>query len=420
MSKTIIKTSVENWQVKGNQTFLEDGILVDERNKMELSRFLKVPGTLVQVDKKFGTRTFLDVLLTQEPASELQAIIEEVDGKLKLLSFIDPKSTFISDETFNIMVEAFQKLKLEPVEAKVRNSASRRVVFDLHQEDSDNFMADAFKRQIVLDRLPQGGSSLSLDTIRLICTNGAKLSDKQFSRVSRNNVFDEQIINTFTSDMLTFRLNEYLENLWKRDGEFIEASVADYYNMRHTLATLVDEEAADIFYPTWPIEDHYSAQDIDLSKINNHLRSRMPSGISYYDCFNILTNGIKQAGPLTMEEQIAVARYAKPAIMKQVRESDIHWEGKPHFELDRIKVLMGDQGESEINQIYTEHREEVAQAEKAAEEAKAKEAEEKKARKAEKMSKKAGKKSDAPETTAEAIVDAQENAEQKDDFGDFD
>lgn len=327
------------WKKHEGKILSEEDFVIPIAQQEQICKFYSIPGTLLNVDKKFGTSTFLDVLQHVDKAQNMQALVND-DGKI--LSIIDPKSTYITDTEFDDMIERLNKVGLNTTEEQQLEGATRKVHLDINIIDSDSFLEDVFKRRIMVERLASGGCYMSLDLLRLACTNGMLMSDKQFQSISRNKPFDDSTLTTYMSDMHAFSLKGYLENLWYKNGKMIQASVADFYGMRKTLADVVDSEVAELYFPTAPIEEHYAAQDIDVKEINNNLRSRMPAGVTYYDCFNILTNGVKQAKEYTLEDQIRVATWCKPSRIQQLKQSDISFSGVPHYDANLIKALKGD------------------------------------------------------------------------------
>ena len=79
-----------------------------------------------------------------------------------------------------------------------------------------------------------------------------------------------------------------------------------------------------------------------MDKIARPVQAKLPAGVTYFDTFNILTNGIKRAEEITLKEEIEVGRWARPSYLKQLREADIAFHGRPKFSEAVIQRLKGD------------------------------------------------------------------------------
>lgn len=333
----VINLNPRNWKKVDNQIVAEDNRIVELEVQKQLLDFYGVPGTLLNVDKKYGTNTVLEVLRNVPKIDEMQVLTDED----KIVSVIDPKSKFISDDDFNKMCEKLNEAKLNAVEVK-NSKGTRQMSYELEATDDDNFIGDLFKRKVLVERKNTGGVYMSLDLLRLACTNGMLVNDKQFYKFSRVNPFEDAAMKAYMSDMHAMSLKDYLNSLWYKDGELIGASVADFIGMKKTLEQITDSDVADMYFPMDPILNHYGSQGIDVESINNNLRSRMPSGLSYYDVYNILTNGVKQAVDITLEDRIKVAAWTTPSRIRQVKQSAVHFEGRPHFDMNLVESLKGD------------------------------------------------------------------------------
>lgn len=303
---------------------------------MTLLASYKVPATTVALDKKYGLTTMHDILSKQ--VVEFDVVVSD-EGKP--LSILDHRNKFVVDTEYEELVTGISdKLGIQG-DTKV-SGATTETKFTLDVADSDNFLGDVFKRQLHITRLPQGGLAINTGTLRLACTNGMMVTEKGHSLLSRAGVPDEAAILNMISTILAFNLMTYMNKLWYRDGELVECSVADFYGMRNTLASITDRDTANYFYDDEPIKAHYLNQNVDLTKIPARLKSRMVSGITYYDAFNILTNAAKQAPELTLEDKIGISKWASPTRLLQLKNSDPQFSGRPHFNESLIQRLKGD------------------------------------------------------------------------------
>lgn len=334
----LVKMSPRNWKVQDGHLVGEDNLEITQSLKSDLCKLYSVPATLLNVDKKFGTNTFLDVFKHNDSASDLQALVSDN----KILSFIDPKSKFIDDSAFESMLSQLSSVGENTITKDLDDGATKIGTIELPIVNSDSCFKDVFKRRISLERKKTGGTFLSMDLLRLACTNGMLVADKQFYMLSRQVPFSSEQLASFSSDIYALDLQQYLERLWTKDGEPVQASVADFFDMKHCLQNATDAEVADMYFPTEPIIGCYESQGIDVSAINNSLRTKLPAGISYYQCFNILTNGIKQAGDISLSDRIALAKFSSPKKISQLKNSDIHYDYAPKFDSKVIETLMGD------------------------------------------------------------------------------
>ena len=339
METKIIITDVKNWNQTGASIVTGEGLVLGTAQQKDVAKFFKVPATLLSVDANHGTSTFTTVLRTIPETKKVKLLVDASD---EVVSVIDPKSTFITDEQYEETIDKIARMGFEAKEES--RGPVRKTRFDI-VDSHDSFLGDAFKRRLMVERCLNGGMFMSLDLLRLACTNGMLVPDNQFKHLARNKAFDDGILQTFVTDLASLSLDDYLTQLWQKDGQFVQASVSDFLGMKRTLATITDKEVADQYFPEDPIDAHYSAQNIDLTRINDRLRSRMPSGLSYYDCFNILTHGVKQATDYTLEDEIKVANWAKPSRLLQLKQSDISFHGVPLFDERVIQVLKGDRPE---------------------------------------------------------------------------
>jgi hypothetical protein len=256
------------------------------------------------------------------------------------VQILDPKSKYVSDEEFAQSIEIIaDELGTEPEIRKV--GFNTNVSFKLPMVDTDNFLGDLFSKGVTLTRLAQGGLNLQTDLLRLVCSNGMTLADPQFRCLLRNGIMSKPISTAFIDSASNFNVDTYFKSIFSKNGTYIDASVADYLGMKDTLSKISSEEVGDILYPIEAIENFYAAQDIEIGKLSRKNLEKLPSGLKYYECFNILTNGAKQA-ERTLDNEMAVADWFKPSRMSQLKQSNLRFEGIPEFSRDVIKMRMGD------------------------------------------------------------------------------
>lgn len=339
MKVKVIESDFSQWTKKNSDLITEGGIKFEASKRKTLCAAYSVPATLIGIDNKYKTDTLTEVLnlVIKDP---VKLLINEDNNDV--LSVINPNSVFIDDNTFDSFIQDTEKAVGIKAIVSTNTAGEKFATFPIEIEDKDNFFGDVYQKRIILTRLNCGGLALDTSMLRLICTNGAMVADKQFRSVSRKAVFSDAEVRKYTSDLLALKIADYMKSLWTYKGELIQASVADFMEMNTFLSKNVDPDTADLFLPTAPIEKFYEDQQIDLSTLPLSLKSKLPSGLDFYSCYNILTNGIKKAGVLERQQEIAMADLARPSRIHQISQTNIMVKGKPQFDQKKVKELMGD------------------------------------------------------------------------------
>lgn len=318
-----------------------EGLELSDQQVREICKYFSVPETLVNVDNKFGTTTALDVL-NKTKFTEGMEVIMEGD---KIISVLDPKSKFVTDLNFDTLISKVCDMGLDISNTKV-NGAQKRVTFDLKETATDSFMDDVFKRQIHIDRLSEGGIRINSAFLRLACTNGMLVPDSTMMKLIRSGKVNDDQLSHWLGDMGALDVETWFKKKLFIDGAPVDASVADYMGMRGTLRDLTDDEVADFYFPVYNIADFYGRQDIDITKTPRDILKNLRSGLSYYDCYNILTHGVKQAEELTLQNEIDIARWVKPTTLRYNHTMlGRNIQGMPHFDHHMIQILKGDKRE---------------------------------------------------------------------------
>ena len=333
-----VKTDINKWEKKDGAIVTAEGYRLSEKQLGDQCDFLRVPKTLLNVDREYNLSTTLQVLRAASVGKERLL----VDDNGEVLSVLDHRSTFMEDEQF------FETLKLvednsinAPCEVHQRG-ATLRAIYTLEETGTDTVLGDVFNRQVIIERKPEGGVYVGTGLLRLVCTNGCQVADKVYRQLFRNNVNAEGFAQLMAA-VREMDVTEYFSRLFSNNGKWIEASVADYMGMRKTLSDIVGNEVAAEYFPVGPIYDHYETQNIEVNKMSRSIQQKLPAGVTYFDAFNIMTNGCKRAADtITLADEIMVANWARPSKLKQLRESDIQHHGMPSFPEQLIKRLKGD------------------------------------------------------------------------------
>lgn len=335
-----VKTKIKDWKLTEDGLYeTPEGIKMQRQSLQDVCEFHKIPQTLLGIDKKYHTTTFLDVA---KSVTEEIEVLRSDDGSL--VQVLDPKSNFVSDEQFFEVGEMVKKLSgLEMKEQS--NGFQKTLEFQIPANaESDTFVGDLFQKSVKIDRLPQGGVNFSTALLRLICTNGSTVKDAQYYSLIRSGQVSDAIAQVFVDKVQNLNLNEYFKTLFYHNGEPVIASVADYLGMRDTLKVIteLEPEALDAYFPVEPLAEFYTAQNIDISKLNRALLNRLPSGLKYFEAWNILTNGAKLAEK-NIRNEMKVADWARNTRLTSVQASDLVFSGMPVFSQATIHQRMGDQ-----------------------------------------------------------------------------
>jgi len=318
-----------------NDKYEVDGIsLVSQFSNIE--KFYGIPATLHNVDKNFKTHTFRDVLEAAAPT--LRVLVKD-----NAVQVLDPKSQFMEDEEFDSLLTMVTEVAgIQPTSTKQTSKFQRQAVINLEPTDKDSFLGDVFSRSWTVTRRAEGGLSFSTDITRLACTNGLVIPDKQFSGFMRKPKIETAILSSFHENALAFSVEDYLKSLFLHNGNPVPCSLADMLDMQKCLADIADEDLANILFPVNQIKEFYGAQGIEVEKLARKYLDKLPTGLSYYQSLNILTNGAKSMAEKTIDNQVRVARFCQPKRMQNMKDVDLHWEGTPKFSATEIHLMMGD------------------------------------------------------------------------------
>jgi len=294
-----------------------------------------IPAALHNVDKKFKTHTFRDVLMAASEGT-LHCIVE--DNKIQVL---DPKSAFMEDSQFDELIELTEKVTGLQVNQK-KHGFQRSAVVKLKDKDSDHYLSDAFSRNWSITRRAEGGMNFSTGIVRLACGNGMMVADKQFSGFLRTaDKVDQLYILGFHDNADAFSIESYFQNLFAPNGVELPCSVAEMMEMHKCLRDLTNDDLPNMLFPIEAVRDFYTAQDIDISNLARKYLEKLPTGLTYYQALQILTHGAKQMAEKTIANEIKVARFCAPPLMMAKQAVDLQYQGTPHFSADQLEFWMG-------------------------------------------------------------------------------
>lgn len=299
-----------------------------------IMNFYGIPQALRSVDKKFNTNTLREVIEVAAPT--IDVLVDE-----NSVQVLDPKSVFMGDNEFYQLLEVVQNVT--GVGAKVTdNKFQKQAEIQLKERDSDSFLGDVFSRNWSVIRRAEGGLSFSTGILRLACTNGMVIPDKQFSGFIRNATADQAFLTGFHDTALGFSVDAYMRATFMHNGEYIPCSLADMYEMHDCLAQITQDDLADMLYPLQTVEEFYTSQGIDVAHLSRRYLDKLPTGFTYYQALNILTNGAKAMADKTIDNQVKVAKFCQSKRIQSMKDVDLHWEGMLSFSNAQIHALMGD------------------------------------------------------------------------------
>lgn len=309
-----------------------EGVNLTKKNLTDILDYNRVPTTLMTVDQRFGTHTTADVLQSLEDKT-IDAMVE--GDRVQILN---PKADWISDEQFESILGRYG---LE--DSKISGSTfGKTATLVLPANDKDNFLGDVFNREIKVDRLPEGGVHFNLGLTRLACTNGMRVKESDYNYKCRLLAAMSGEVERIIGAAKEFNLDEYFRSMFMKDGKWLPLSVADFLEMKKVLTSLTNEDIANMYYSTEQIDNTYMAQGIDITKIGQKYLNKLPSGITYYQGFNILTNAAKQIEEPTLQDQITVASFLKPSKLESMKATELNYDKVPMYSDYYIHSLMGD------------------------------------------------------------------------------
>lgn len=335
MEKEIIKSNLRGWRKVEGGFMTGEGLHLGNSQVIDLCKYTGVPATLVNIDERHGTNATLEVL---KAVSKTQPELMVSDGSV--LNVMDPKSRYIHDDEFVELTNSLSRFGVSSGTTKNRGARSV-VTYNLEKQDTDSVLGDVFQRRVHLDRLPQGGLIITAGLLRLICTNGCVVADNQYRQHFRTKIDDAKLAEKLAA-IAGLQVEDYFKKLFSHNGEWVEASVANFLGMRQTLEAVTCKEVADQYFILDPITKHYEAQGTDISKLPRTMLEKLPSGLSYFDCFNILTHGAKQAEDLATAEEVAIGGWAAPSKLSHMKATVMGLKGRPEFDPILVSRLKGD------------------------------------------------------------------------------
>lgn len=309
-----------------NQTVFDD---VDVMScASDLCKYYSIPQTLLNVDNKFGTSTFKDVL---QAATEKISFVVSDNGYHAL----DPKSIFVNDKTFDSLKSIISKS--DNVQEMSRG-LEKKIIFDI-SVDEDSYVDDVYRKRVSITRLPQGGLYTSTELLRLACTNGNMVADSKYSKLLRTLGNAEQTVKSIIDQATEFDVASYLKSIFEVNGKPLMCSYGDMNEMSRFITSF---ELGDTPYPLDDIIRVYLEQGIEVEKLSQKNQCKLPTGFSYYEAVNVLTHAAKTLVPATTENHVKLASYFSPRRMRGLQDSSVVFQQSPEFSHEFKHKLMGD------------------------------------------------------------------------------
>lgn len=307
---------------------------LESRDIQDLAKFAGMPTALYNTDKKFGTHTYRDVLSV---AFEEVQVLED-EGKYQIL---DPNSDFIPDDQFEVLVDQLQEFSGRECEVR-KNGFELIASIKFDTNENDMFDNDVYRRMLTLTRKRQGGLAISTELLRVICTNMSMVADNQFKLDLKRNLPDQAMFLAFINGAANFSVEEFLNNLFKYKGEDLICTYSDMVEMHSVLTDLVDEPTANTLYPMALVENFYNQQGINVQKLPRKSLDKLPTGLTYYQAYNILTNGAKLMREENLSNKIKIAGFTNRSKLRNKQAVELKYNSIPEFTNSQIALWMGD------------------------------------------------------------------------------
>ena len=293
----------------------------------------RIPKTLLDVDKKYNLSTAVEVLRFKTPTLD----VVEDDGCVAVL---DQNTDFFVDDTYSqILTECTSRIGNSPrVE---RDGLTLTAIYDIPQMGTD-FMGDLFNYQFLVVRRPNGGIEFSVRTLRLVCTNGMRVTSKEARpALVRRVASATKSIGTYFNLLNNLDPKTTLENLFMVNGNPVQASVNSVMKLADTCKKYAPEGTDDLvdsrfFIPQ--IAASFSNQGLDLNALSQRRKSHLLSGMTMYEASNIATAFARELpNPLAIHVEIG-----KIVDCQKRDEFELPSYEVPIINTDSLHVAMGD------------------------------------------------------------------------------
>lgn len=297
-----------------------DGVLIEPDTINAICAKTKIPKALINVDEREGTDFFNTLLNTRTGYS---TVVEDN----KVVGFVKDDSTFLSKEDVKFSADLIaHKFGSEVLQ--------RRNFLYVPISDSTNILGDLYRKEIILSRNVTGGLNVGLNILRLLCTNGSEVVERSVRKHLATGINQAQLdplYDTFSSYSIK---NLIMSAMLDSSGKMIEASVADVLKFSDMLTPYSDVTGVHAIADD--VVSQYLANGVDTKKYSRRELENLPSGISYYKAYNILTADARSCD-LSEQDRVTIGSYLHPK--NQLVASSFK---APVFDDERISVLMGD------------------------------------------------------------------------------
>lgn len=302
------------------EVYLDEHLLTDDAID-SLCRYNRLPKVLFSLQERIST-DFLNPILRNLP--EVKAVISENDNTV--LDIVHPNKEFISDERL---------YELDTI-LKDINSTSNDFVFN----------SDIFSYKSAIKRPLSGGLILEQQLLRLVCSNGLVVPASDFRVKFSTDPSDSDFKSSYNRLKGSTSFQSYFHNVF---GDDLNPRIATLFDLNKFISSSPLVENINDYYPFESISQHYQLQGLSIDKLPQVSLRNLSSGLTYYQCFNILTNLYSNIVPATTPEQqlkndITISNFLSPASVRDFEFSRIAHTlcTSPVIESKFVEHAMGD------------------------------------------------------------------------------
>ncbi len=273
----------------------------------DLSSHYRVPSALYSFQERSKVQ-FLEPILKTLPG--ITAVLD--DDENQVIAIVHPKKEFVSDEEFLHAAEILSRIDTEEFK-----------ILDI----------DHWRYKGNVERPLQGGLLVNVALLRLACMNGATVSHSSYKKT-----FSAMPSDAVLKLLRPASPSEFLNKVFGNDRL---ASVADLEAMAN--ASGVSEPSR--FFPIDKVYNHYlQASNLDLKKTSKELKKFLSSGLSYFNCFNILSYVTTHYAKPSFELNRSVGSFLSVSSLKEneIRKLSQSQITAPVFDSKAIQHLRGD------------------------------------------------------------------------------
>lgn len=273
----------------------------------DLSSHYRVPSALYGFQERSKVQ-FLEPILKTLP--DITAVLD--DDEYQVRAIVHPKKEFVSDEQFQHAADILSRIDTEEFK-----------ILDI----------DHWRYKGNVERPLQGGLLVNVALLRLACMNGATVSHSSYKKT-----FSAMPPVNYLKSLRLASPVEFLNQVFGNDRL---ASVTDLEEMAKVSSV---ENPLD-YFPLDKVYHHYLEKaNLDLKKTSKELKKFLSSGLSYFNCFNILSYVTTHYAKPSFELNRNVGSFLSVSSLKEneIRKLSQSQITAPVFDSKAIEHLRGD------------------------------------------------------------------------------